>query len=295
MQRRQRTAFIALFLAPSLALYLIFVVWPVAQAFLFSLYRWRGVSENRTFAGLENFHRLATDPIFFRALWHNVELLAFGGSAILLIAMGLAHALRGGGRMARSLRAVYLIPQVISLAAVAILWMFVFNPSFGLLTGAMKAVGLGRYVLTWLGDPRSALACVAVVFVWQALGFYIMLFGAGLQTIPAEVYEAATLDGATGLVRFGRVTFPLLWSLLRVAIVYLVITTVNVFALVFLMTNGGPDRHTEVMLTYLYEQAFTNSDFGYATALAVANFIIVMGLSGFVLAVLRRDPTEGRR
>lgn len=290
---RERGLFIALFLFPACALYGLFVVWPVAQAFGISLYRWRGVSEQRTFVGLENFRRLLADPVFWQALAHNLMLLVGAGLAILVIALAVAHALHGAGRMARLMRSVYLFPQIISLVIVAILWMFLYNPSFGLLTGALRAVGLGHWVVPWLGTSSTALAAVGVTFVWHALGFYVMLFSAGLRTIPDEIWEASRLDGAEGLTRFRRVTLPLLWAVLRVALVYLVINALNVFALVFLMTVGGPDRRSEVMLTYLYEQAFKNSDFGYATALAVANFAVVLALSGLILALFRRDPQEG--
>lgn len=291
---RERAAFVALFLLPATALYGLFVVWPVAQAFGLSLYRWRGVSEQKTFVGLGNFRRLLADPVFGLSLLHNMELLVVAGAAILVIALALAHALHTGGIGARVLRSVYLFPQIISLVVVAILWMFVLNPSFGILNGTLKAVGLPGLALDWLGTPDTALPAVGAAFVWHGLGFYVMLFSAGLRAIPVEVNEAALLDGVGGLARFAHVTLPMLWAVMRVALVYLVINALNVFALVYLMTVGGPDRRTEVMLTYLYEQGFRHSDFGFATALAVANVAIVMALSAAVFAALRRDPREGR-
>jgi N-acetylglucosamine transport system permease protein len=115
-----------------------------------------------------------------------------------------------------------------------------------------------------------------------------------LKGIPQEVNEAADLDGAKGMTKFWRVTWPMLWSVKRVAIVYIVINVMNIFALVYLMTKGQPDRKTEVMLTYLYEQAFTNGQFGYATSLAVANFVVAMGLSLILMFVFRKNP-EGAR
>jgi len=280
------------FLTPATVLYGVFVVWPVLQAFAFSLYRWRGVSEYRTFVGLENFRRLAADPVFYQSLAHNLFFLIVGGTAILVLGLAIAHAVHGHSRFDRLLRGVYLFPQIISAVVVAILWMFLYNPSFGLIDAALKATGLGALALDWLGTPRTALPAVTVTFVWHAVGFYIMLFSAGLRTIPVEVHEAALLDGVEGLRRFFTITLPLLWAVLRVALIYVVINSLNVFALVFLMTVGGPDRRTETMLTYLYEQAFKNSEFGYGTALAVANFAIVMLLSGLVMAALRRNPQE---
>jgi len=290
----RRGLFVAGFLAPAVVLYGMFVVWPVAEAFAFSLYRWRGVSEHRTFVGLDNFVRLGSDPVFRQALGHNLVFLLVGGTAIMALGLAIAHAVHGSGRGPRALRGVYLFPQIISGVVVAILWMFIYNPSFGILNGSLKALGLDALALDWLGTPRTALPALVVTFVWHGVGFYIMLFSAGLRTIPVEVHEAALLDGVSGLRRFVSITLPMLWAVMRVAMVYVVIGALNVFALVFLMTVGGPDRRTETMLTYLYEQAFKNSEFGYATALAVANFVIVMLLAGLVMALFRRNPQDAR-
>ncbi|GIV14621.1 MAG: sugar ABC transporter permease [Armatimonadota bacterium] len=294
MRGRERGIFVTGFLLPATVLYVLFVVLPVVQAFVFSLYRWRGISANRTFVGLENFRQLFADPIVWLAIRHNLLLFVGTSVVILSLAIALAHAIGHDTSTARFLRSVYLFPQVISLVVVAILWMFILNPSFGILNATLKAVGLEKWAIAWLGERSTALASIGVAHVWHALGFYIMLFAAALRTIPPDVMEAATLDGAMGLTRLRYVTLPMLWAVLRIALVYMAIGTMNIFSLVFLMTQGGPDRATEVMLTYLYEQAFKHSDFGYATALAVLNFVLVMTLSGAILALLRHNPQEGR-
>jgi N-acetylglucosamine transport system permease protein len=294
VNQKGRGLFIVSFLAPAVLLYGFFVVWPLIQAFAFSTYRWRGISAKKTFVGMENFAKLSHDDAFAKAVRNNLTLLVVGGFAIIVISVALAHAMQGRGRAARALRSVILLPQMVSLVVVAILWMFIFNPQFGLLTTGLKLVGLQSLVHTWLGDPRTALPSVGTAFAWYAIGFYAMLFATALKSMPEEVGEAAELDGATGLTRFWQVTWPMLWSVKRIAVVHLTITVINVFALVYLMTQGGPDRATEVLLTYLYESAFKNSQFGYATAIAVANFAIVMVLSGLILAFFRRDPQEPR-
>jgi N-acetylglucosamine transport system permease protein len=290
MRKSAERRFVIAFLTPAVLLYAVFLIWPLIQAFQFSMYRWRGVSSRRTFVGLGNFVKLAADDAFHKALTNNLELLVIGGLAIMVVSVAVAHGLQSQSRISRTLRGLVLIPQILSLVIVAILWMFLFNPQFGLLTSGMKALGLERYVHTWLGDPHTALPSVGTAFAWYAVGFYIMLFAAGLRSIPAEVIEASELDGAVGLRRFWRVTWPMLWSIKRIAVVHLTITVMNVFVLVFLMTNGGPDRATEVMLTYLYQNAFTNYEFGYATAVAVANFVVVMILSVLILFLFRRNP-----
>lgn len=218
-----------------------------------------------------------------------------GGLAILALAVALAVAMDRAGKTARFLRGIYLFPQVVSLVVVAILWQFLYNPSFGLIKAGFAGIGaksLSEQV--WLGDPRTALPAVGVAFAWYVLGFYIMLFATGLKQIPQEVNEACALDGAHGLTKFRYVTWPMLWPVKRIAVTYMVINVMNIFALVFLMTKGQPDRKTEVMLTYLYEQAFTNGQFGYATALAVVNFVVAMALSLLLMWLFRRNPEAAR-
>jgi N-acetylglucosamine transport system permease protein len=299
MRNRGRTAFIVTYLAPAVLLYGVFVIWPVLQAFGFSVFKWSGLSSKKTYVGFDNFKQLFHDNVFWEALLHNAWIFIFGGSAILVIGVGIAHAMQGENKVTKVLRGVYLFPNIMSLVVVAILWEFVYHPRIGLLNSLMTFLGksathtVGAPVVeaSILGSPTKALPAVIITFVWFAVGFYIMLFSAGLRQIPQEVTEASKLDGAQGFFQFRKVTLPLLWSVGRIAIIYIVINTLNVFALVFLMTQGGPDRKTEVMLTYLYEQAFVNSDYGAATALAIANFIIVMAVSGIIMGLTKKDPS----
>jgi N-acetylglucosamine transport system permease protein len=294
MKRNSRNLFVVAFLSPALLLYIGFVIFPLIQAFQLSLYRWRGVSANRKFVGFENYSKLAGDDIFRKALGHNLWLLIIGGICIFALGLAIASAMQKDTRLVRATRAIVLFPQVISLAVVAILWMFLLDPGIGLLNAALSKANLGGLAHAWLGESATALPAVTVAFIWYAVGFYVMLFSAGMKGIPEEVIEAAELDGSRGFHKFRKIVWPLLWSVKRVAAVYVVVNVMNVFALVFLMTQGGPDRHTEVMLTYLYERAFADSQFGSAASLAVANFVVAMLLSLTILLWMRRDPTEAR-
>lgn len=282
------------FLAPASIVYGAFVVWPLIQSFVLSFYSWRGVSANRRFVGPANFERLWDDKVFWKALQNNLWMLVVSAVALFVIGLLIAHAMQGGGRLAKGLRSIVLFPQVISLVAVAIVWQFMYNPSYGLVTDGLKSVGL-QWTNGILGTTSSALPAVTIAFLWYAVGFYIMLFATGLKGIPAEVIEAAELDGSHGLHRFWKVTWPMLWTVKRTAAIYVVINVMNVFALVFLMTQGGPDRATEVLLTYLYQIGFTNYQFGQATALAVLNFVVAMGLAVVLMFLFRKNPEEARR
>jgi N-acetylglucosamine transport system permease protein len=259
-----------------------------------SLYRWRGLSSNRTFVGFDNYQKLAADHLFWQCVKNNLWLLVVGGTALIALGLLLAHGMQTRGALTRFLRSIYLFPQVVSLVVVAILWMFLYNPTHGLVPDLVRRIGIQPPAEGFLGSSILALPAVCAAFVWYALGFYVMLFSAGVQQIPIEVSEAAELDGATGPRRFFGITWPLLWAVRRVACVYVVINVMNVFALVYLMTRGGPDRHTDTMLTYLYEQAFVDRQFGYAASLAVVNLVIALLLSAFVMLLLRRNPTAAK-
>ena len=293
MAKRGRTGFIIAFLSPAVLLYGVFVVWPLIQAFYQSLFRWKGVSSTKTFVGLDNFARLGSDEGFHKALWNNLAILVIGGFAIIVLSLLLAHAMQSNNVFVRALRGLYLFPQVVSLVVVAIVWQFMYNPSIGLLTKGAEIVGV-KGVGQPLADSSQALAAVGIAFVWYAVGFYIMLFSAGLKQIPEEVNEAAELDGSSGWHRFWKVTWPMLWSVKRIATIYIVINVLNIFALVWVMTEGGPNRATETLLTLLYKSAFKDSEFGYGTTVAVANFAIAMLLASILMFVYRKNPEERR-
>ncbi len=294
--QRGRTPFIVGFLAPAILLYGLLVVWPLIDSFRIMLYNWSGLSNRTTYVGLENVQKLLDDPIFGKALKNNLWMLGVGMLGIFLIGMMVAHAMQGGGRIAGMLRSIVLFPQVISLVAVAIIWKFLYHPRLGLIPPSLESLGAGDWTKTILSNSDTALPAVTAAFLWYALGFYILLFSTGLRGIPEEVVEAAELDGSHGLHRFWKVTWPMLWSVKRTAAIYVVINVMNVFALAYLMTpDGGPDRATEVMLTYLYQKGFKDSEFGYATTLAAANFVVAMALAGVLMFLFRKNPMEARR
>ena len=280
------------FLAPAILLYGVFFVLPMAQAFYYSLFRWRGLSQNKELIGIQNFAQLAGDPIFWMALKHNLTFLVAGILITIPVALFFAYVISRKVRGASSYRAVFLFPNIISIVAVAVLWSFVYNMQFGLLNALLNGVGLERFATGWLGEPRTALPAVIATGIWYSLGFYIVLFIAGIQSIPPSFYEAASIDGANQLQSFRHITIPLLWEILKLALVYIVIQTMNVFGLVWVMTEGGPSNHTETMLTYLYRKAFAESLYGYGTALGVVVFILVLGIALTSIRAMKREVVE---
>jgi N-acetylglucosamine transport system permease protein len=189
---------------------------------------------------------------------------------------------------------------VISLVVVAMLWTFIFDPSLGFIQPTLEPMGVKipgvDYAHGILGSASSAKPAVGLTFIWYALGFYVMVLAAGIRSIPDDVKEAAELDGASGLSRFWKVTWPLLWSVRRIVVIHIVIAMMNTFALVRLMTNGGPDGSTEVTLSYLYKRGFSpDSFYGEATAIGVVNFVVAMLLTLIVILLFRRDPSGVRK
>lgn len=293
MVKREKHLAIFVFLFPAVVLYAAFFLWPMAQAFYIALFRWRGLSIDKEFVGAENFQKLLThDGIFWQALGHNAMFLVVSLVVVIPLALFFAATLSAKVRGARAYRAIYLFPNMISVVAVAVLWSFVYHPTFGMLNALLKSLGMERLATGWLGDSNTALPAVIATSIWYSLGFYIVLLFAGMQNIPRTFYEAAAIDGAAGWQSFRHVTLPLVWEVLKLAIVYLIIHAINVFGLVWVMTEGGPSHHTETLLTYLYRLAFVQSDFGYATALGVVVFVVVFAMSLLCYRLMRRETVE---
>ncbi|WP_446215840.1 carbohydrate ABC transporter permease [Micromonospora sp. IBHARD004] len=299
--RHGRYPLIVSFLLPPLVLYGIFVLSPYLQAFQISTTDWLGYSAQADPVGLANFRTLLHDGYVWNALKNNAFLLAL--VPVLTIALGLFFAtmLTMGGRKGRAgvsgvrgtsvYRLVYFFPQVLSVVIIALLWKEIYHPNSGLLNGALRAVGLPAP--TWLGDPRFAFWCVLAVMVWSNVGFYVVLFGAAMQAIPRDIYEAVLLDGASRAVMLRKITIPLLWDTVQVAWIYLAIAALDGFILVQLMTNGGPNFSSDVIGNRMYDTAFgSETKFGYASAIGVVMFFLTLSVAVLALRAARRDRIE---
>ena len=299
---RGKRLFVATFLIPPLLLYGIFVVSPYAQAFQISATDWGGLSPEFEFVGLDNFRRLLGDDYFWNALRHNGYLLLLLPLVTIVMGLFLASMISVGGRRDRAgvhgvrgasvYRIVYFFPQVLSVAICGLLWKEMYAPNSGLINGALRSVGLDAWARPWLGDPRFAFWCVALVLLWSNVGFYVVLFGAAMQSIPRDIYEAAVLDGAGRVTTLVRITVPLLWDTIQVAWVYLAILAIDGFAVVQIVTEGGPGFSSDVVGLKLYRTAFTESQFGYASAIGVAMFFLTLSIAVLFLRVTRRERVE---
>jgi N-acetylglucosamine transport system permease protein len=300
--RQGKRLFILTFLVPPLALYGVFVISPYLQAFQISLTDWRGLSPGYRFIGLANFGRLLHDHYVWNALKDNAILLAALPVATIALGLFFASMLNVGGRRGGAgvrgvrgsavYRIVYFFPQVLSVAVIGVLWREMYAPNSGVVNGVLRAIGLDSLARPWLGDPSFAFWCVLVVLVWSNVGFYVVLFSAGMQAIPRDIYEAALLDGASRLTTVLRITVPLLWDTIQVSWVYLAILALDGFAVVQIITNGGPGFSSDVVGLRLYSTAFGDYQFGYVSAIGVAMFFLTLSVAVLALRLSRRERVE---
>lgn len=266
------------FAVPALVIYGGFLLGPVLSGFFFSLTRWNGIAPP-TFIGFENFVRLAGDRRFFEALLHT---LAYAGVILVgQMVLGLAFALllNRASKGVAVMRGVFFAPSLLSTAVIAFVWGFIYNPLVGVLLQIAEGLGLNDSALSdVLGNQNTALLGVCVVVIWQWAGYFMVIFLAGLKSIPGEVYEAAALDGASAFKQFWHVTWPLLAPSTSIAITLSLAGNLRLFDIVYLLTAGGPGGSTESVGTLIYRTAFTTSEFGYSTAQSVVLTFLVAAI-----------------
>jgi raffinose/stachyose/melibiose transport system permease protein len=266
-----------LFLAPSLAIYSVVVVYPMIYSAWLSLFRWDGVAPTKIFVGLDNYGILLTqNDVFWIALRNNAIWLV---AALLLptsIGLGLAILLNSRFRGSHIFRSVFYFPSVLSLAVVGLIWTWIYHPDLGLLNQALTASGLQSLTRNWLSDPNIALYPVIIAATWNAVGLPMLLFLAGLQTIPEELHEAAKVEGAGPVRRFLYVTFPLLRETTLIVLAITAINALKAYDIIYAMTNGGPANSTQLLSTWMYFLTYNYNQVGLGTAIAVVLFLLTL-------------------
>jgi multiple sugar transport system permease protein/sn-glycerol 3-phosphate transport system permease protein len=266
-----------LFVGPNLFLFTLFSYWPMIENMRLSTQRWDLLSPVRIDVGLENFEYLFTNSKFHTVLWNTLyfTVAAVGLSLLLglMVALLLNQRLRG-----RNLaRAVVFGPYMISGAAVGIVWAYIFDPRFGILAEMLGWIGLSSP--DWLNRPEWAMPAIIIVYVWKNLGFTAVIFLAGLQSIPQDLYDAAKLDGANVLWRFWSVTLPMLSPIAFFLVVTSILSTFQSFDIIRVMTRGGPVDATNTLIYYVYEQGFIAFNAGRSAAAALVMFVLMMGVT----------------
>lgn len=281
-------ATVVVFLLPALVLYSVFLLYPIVQSARYSLYDWDGFGPLDEFVGLENFRDVFGDARFRSALTHNLIIVVLSLLIQLPAALALAMLLNAKITGRAFMRTVFFAPYVLSEVVTGVVWRQILRPN-GLLDQSMDGAGLGGWVQGWLSDPDVVLYALFFIVSWKYFGFHMILMLAGLQQIPHELKEAASIDGASGWATFRYITFPLLMPTVRVSVFLSVIGALQLFDMVWVTTKGGPIGASSTMSTYLYDR-FRDSRFGFASAVSIVifGFSLVIALL-YQRFALRRD------
>lgn len=274
-----------LFVLPAFVVFAVAILVPALGTLGLSFTRWDGTGP-MTFKGLGNYTRAFRDSVYLSSYWHvAVYVIA---TIVLEVLAGLLLAGAVSARPRTTFyRVAFFVPVMLPLVVIAVLWAFVLNPDFGLLNAGLQAVGLESWTRIWLGDQSTALLSISVISGWIFAGFYMAIFYAGFARIPGELIDSARLDGAGEWTIFRRIKVPLVRNVTEVAVLLCVTGGIQVFDLVFVLTNGGPYNSTEVPTTYLVKTVFRDQDVGYGSALAVL-LTLVIAVIGLAYTRLRR-------
>lgn len=289
---KSRKRFIALCLAPSLILFTLFMVLPTLNVFWMSLLKWGGLSANKKIVGLNNFIILIEDMNFIRALQNTLFLIAVVTVITLAIAIIFATILvRENLKGQNFFRIIFYIPNILSVVVISAVFSAIYDPSNGLINTFISL--FNGDPIKFLGDQKVVIYSIAGAMIWQAIGYYMVMYMASMSSISIHLYEAADLEGASKIQQFFNITLPLIWTNLRTTLTFFIISTINLsFLFVKVMTTGGPDGASETVLSYLYKQAYNNASYGYGMAIGAVVFIISFILSAIVNRVTSREVIE---
>jgi putative chitobiose transport system permease protein len=279
-----------LFLLPALLILGLTVFYPALQAFYLSFTRYQyDLTQPPTWIGLKNFQRLWADPVFWQTFRNTIVYLICVVPVLVTLPLALAILVNQKLRGIRWFRVAYYTPVVISMVVAGIAWKWLYADQ-GLLNQLLKF--LGMTTVPWLTSPNLALFSVMAVTVWKGLGYYMVIYLAGLQAIPADLYEAAAIDGSDGLKRHWDITVPLMQPYLLLVAVISAIAATKVFEEVYIMTQGGPRNSSKTLVYYVYDQAFQDLEISYACAIGLVMFLIILALSMLRLVLERITQTR---
>ena len=296
-KKKGRSRFIFCCLAPAVILFTIFMLIPTIDVFRMSLYKWGGYTADKTFVGLDNFKTLLQSEKFYQAFQNSVLLIVIVtivtfAMAIIFAAILTREKLKGQ----TFFRVVFYIPNILSVVVISAIFSAIYDPNQGLLNSFLNLFrgqdGVDNPIL-WLGSQKLVIYSIIIAMVWQAIGYYMVMYMASMANIPDSLYESASLEGAGRIKQFFSITLPLIWTNIRTTLTFFVISTINMsFLMVKAMTNGGPDGASNVFLSYMYQEAYTNSSYGYGMAIGVAVFLFSFALAAVLNAVSKPEDIE---
>lgn len=283
-----------LFVLPAVVIFSIFYIYPFSQVFLLGLYEWDGILPTKTFVGLQNFKEIIfSDPIWWQSMlqagWITLVALTFQNALAFLLAWACDREIK----LKNYYRLIFFIPPVLSEVVVGLVWQWILEGNYGLLNTWLTNLGLTNLVRNWLTDPKTALNCVAIVHSWKGFGWGFLIFLAGLQTIPRQLYEAAKVDGASSWAAFRKITIPLMAPVAILVSILTVLGTMQAFVLIIAMTGGGPAYHTQVPVLRILASMRDSSRFGYACGQGIIFGIILVTISFIQYRFSKRSQARG--
>ncbi len=274
---RSEQVLFLLFVGPNILLFAMFSFWPMIYSAYLSLVDWDLISPLKTYVGLANYRYLWHDSAFHKVLLNTLYFTAGAVGGTLVLGLPAALLLNQPLRGRDGARAVLFAPSLLSGAAISVVWVYIFDPRFGLLAHLLSSVHLGSP--SWLTDPQWAMPAIIIVYVWKDLGFATVIYLAGLQAIPRDLYEAAKVDGAGVLWRFRTVTVPMLSPISFFLVVTSILNTFQAFDIIRVMTQGGPIDSTNTLIYYVYEQGFVAFNAGRAAAASLVLFVAMLAVT----------------
>ncbi len=293
MRQWSKATTIVLFLLPSLALFVLFVIIPVVQAAHYSLYDWSGLGDLEDYIGLKNYQQLFKDPIFLQALKNNFLIAALSLLTQLPAALALALLINRRVPGRTFFRTVFFLPYILSEVVTGLIWSFIYNPANGLIAGLVHQVNPSATPPAYLADTHTVLIAIFVAMCWKYFGFHLVLYVAGLQNIPEDVIEAAQIDGASAWQTTRHVTLPLLGSTIRLSVFLSILGSLQYFDLIWVMSDGGPVNASETMATYLIHYGLQRFALGYGSAVGVVMFALCLVFALLYQRVVMRQDLVG--
>ena len=292
-KRSGRSRFVFLCAAPAVLLFMVFMIIPTINVFRMSLFQRSAYSVKEMFVGMENFARLMSDKNFIRSMQNTILLIVVVTIVTFAFALVFAAILtREKIKGQNFFRIIFYIPNILSVVVISAIFSAIYDTNNGMLNSLLSLFSGKTVAILWKGE-NMVMTSLIIAMIWQAIGYYMVMYMASMASVPQSLYESAGLDGAGRITQFFQITLPLIWTNIRTTLTFFIISTINMaFLFVKAMTSGGPNGASEVVLSYMYKQAYTNSSYGYGMAIGALVFLFSFGLSALVNMVTRREPLE---
>ncbi len=294
MKHKGLNLFIYTCLAPAVVLFSVFMIYPTLSVFRMSLYKWGGLSAKRTFVGFDNFKTLMGDRLFLKAFQNTILVITIVTIVTLTIAILFAYILvREKIKGQNFFRIIFYIPNILSIVVISAIFSAIYAPSEGLINGLFRMLIPNWENIQFLGNQNIVMYSVIGAMIWQAIGYYMVIYMASISSIPLHLYEAAEIEGANRIRQFFDITLPLVWDTVRTTLTFFIISSINIsFLITTVLTGGGPNGASEVFLGYLYKQAYTNASYGYGMAIGVVVFLFSFLLAAIVNRITKREVLQ---